>query len=66
MPEQRDVITFRDVTKTFGSRTIVNLISFSVAQGEVFGILGANGAGKTSAMDRIEGLHCSRRWSSPT
>lgn len=45
-----------DLTKCFGSFTAVDHISFRVQQGEVFGFLGANGAGKTTAMRMLCGL----------
>ncbi|MFN8670227.1 MAG: ABC transporter ATP-binding protein [Gemmatimonadaceae bacterium] len=45
-----------DLTRRFGSFTAVNAITFHVAQGEVFGFLGANGAGKTTAMRMLIGL----------
>ena len=45
-----------ELTKTFGNFTAVNKISLQVAQGEVFGFLGANGAGKTTAMRMLCGL----------
>ena len=38
----------QDLTKTFGSFFAVNGISFDVDQGEIFGILGPNGVGKTT------------------
>ena len=38
------------LTKSFGARTAVSDISFSVARGEVFGFLGPNGAGKTTTV----------------
>jgi ABC-2 type transport system ATP-binding protein len=44
------------LTKRFGSFTAVDSISFSVAKGEIFGFLGANGAGKTTAMRMLCGL----------
>ncbi|MGM0586862.1 MAG: ABC transporter ATP-binding protein [Bacteroidota bacterium] len=44
------------LTKMFGDFTAVNAISFEVAQGEIFGFLGANGAGKTTAMKMLTGL----------
>ena len=50
------IISVRDLTKTFGSFTAVDAISFDVAQGEIFGFLGANGAGKTTAMKMLCGL----------
>ncbi len=44
------------LTKTFGSFTAVDHIDVSVAKGEVFGFLGANGAGKTTAIRMLCGL----------
>ncbi len=49
-------ITARSLTKSFGDFTAVNAISFDVRQGEIFGFLGANGAGKTTAMRMLCGL----------
>ncbi len=50
------VISVRNLTKRFGSFTAVNNISFDVYRGEIFGFLGANGAGKTTAMRMLCGL----------
>ncbi|MGI6322999.1 MAG: ABC transporter ATP-binding protein [Bacteroidales bacterium] len=50
------VISVRDLTKRFGKFTAVNNISFDVYRGEIFGFLGANGAGKTTAMRMLCGL----------
>ena len=50
------VIETRDLTKQFGQFTAVDSISFEVEQGEIFGFLGANGAGKTTAMRMLCGL----------
>ena len=44
------------LTKKFGSFVAVDHISFSVEEGEIFGFLGANGAGKTTAMRMLCGL----------
>ncbi|MTI24463.1 MULTISPECIES: ABC transporter ATP-binding protein [Fulvivirga] len=44
------------LTKKFGQFTAVDQISFKVAKGEIFGFLGANGAGKTTAMRMLTGL----------
>lgn len=49
-------ISVRDLTKRFGSFTAVDHITFSVRSGEIFGFLGANGAGKTTAMRMLCGL----------
>jgi ABC-2 type transport system ATP-binding protein len=46
----------RELTRRFGTFTAVDRISFSVAEGEVFGFLGANGAGKTTAIRMLTGL----------
>jgi len=54
------VISVQNLTKRFGDFTAVNAISFTVSRGEIFGFLGANGAGKTTAMRMLCGL------SSPT
>lgn len=50
------VIDVEHLTKTFGTFTAVDRISFSVEKGEIFGFLGANGAGKTTAMRMLCGL----------
>ncbi len=50
------VIKVDNLTKTFGRFTAVDHISFEVSRGEIFGFLGANGAGKTTAMRMLCGL----------
>ena len=50
------VITVHNLTKRFGHFTAVDQISFDVHKGEIFGFLGANGAGKTTAMRMLCGL----------
>ena len=50
------VIYTENLTKRFGSFTAVDRISFEVTKGEIFGFLGANGAGKTTAMRMLCGL----------
>ena len=51
-----NVIEVEHLTKKFGSFTAVDDISFEVHRGEIFGFLGANGAGKTTAMKMLTGL----------
>lgn len=51
-----DVIYTENLTKRFGSFVAVDRISFQVKEGEIFGFLGANGAGKTTAMRMLCGL----------
>ncbi len=50
------VIEAYELTKRFGDFTAVDAISFEVEKGEIFGFLGANGAGKTTAMRMLCGL----------
>ena len=49
-------ITAKNLTKKFGSFTAVDAITFEVEKGEIFGFLGANGAGKTTAIKMLCGL----------
>ena len=49
-------IDAKDLTRTFGDFTAVDRITFDVRPGEVFGFLGANGAGKTTAIRMLTGL----------
>lgn len=51
-----NVISADKLTKRFGDFTAVDAISFDVQKGEIFGFLGANGAGKTTAMRMLSGL----------
>ena len=53
---EENVIYTRELTKRFGTFTAVDRISFNVRRGEIFGFLGANGAGKTTAMRMLCGL----------
>lgn len=50
------IISTIELTKRFGDFTAVDHISFDVNKGEIFGFLGANGAGKTTAMRMLCGL----------
>lgn len=50
------VIQVENLTKKFGGFTAVDNITFEVGKGEIFGFLGANGAGKTTAMRMLCGL----------
>lgn len=49
-------ISVQNLTKKFGDFTAVNAINFEVAEGEIFGFLGANGAGKSTAIRMMCGL----------
>ena len=52
-----DVISVSHLVKSFGTFRAVDDISFTVKRGEIFGFLGANGAGKTTAMHMLTGLN---------
>lgn len=54
--KENQVIEVKNLTKQFGSFKAVNDISFEVKAGEIFGFLGANGAGKTTAIKMLTGI----------
>ena len=56
MKQETIVIKADNLTKRFGTFTAVDNITFEVKKGEIFGFLGANGAGKTTAMRMLSGL----------
>jgi ABC-2 type transport system ATP-binding protein len=56
MSTKDQAIVVRDLTRRFGNFTAVDHISFSVERGEIFGFLGANGAGKSTAIRMMCGL----------
>lgn len=56
MDSNDKAISVRGLTKRFGDFTAVDHITFDVSKGEIFGFLGANGAGKTTAMRMLCGL----------
>lgn len=53
---EEKIIMVENLTKQFGDFTAVKGISFDVYKGEIFGFLGANGAGKTTAMKMLIGI----------
>jgi ABC-2 type transport system ATP-binding protein len=54
--KEKYIVSVKNLTKKFGNFTAVDKISFSVNKGEIFGFLGANGAGKTTAIRMLIGL----------
>jgi len=54
--EPETIIEVRDLVKRFGSFIANDHLTFSVVKGEIFGFLGANGAGKTTAIRILSGL----------
>jgi ABC-2 type transport system ATP-binding protein len=53
---QKNIIEVKDLVKRFGRFTANDHLSFEVREGEIFGFLGANGAGKTTAIRILSGL----------
>lgn len=51
-----NVLEIHNLTKKFGERIAVNNVSFAIQEGEIFGFLGANGAGKSTTIKMITGL----------
>ena len=56
MKKQPVAVQTRELTRKFGKFIAVNKVSIDVAQGEIFGFLGANGAGKTTMIKMLCGL----------
>ena len=54
MPE---LLTIQNLTKTFGSLTAVDNLTFDVGEGEILGMMGPNGAGKTTVFNLITGVY---------
>ena len=54
--KDQNIIQVEGLTKIFGDFAAVNAITFNVKKGEIFGFLGANGAGKTTAMKMLIGI----------
>jgi len=53
---ENNVLSVTNFTKTYGTNLAVNDISFEVTKGEIFGLLGPNGSGKTSTLETLEGI----------
>jgi len=51
-----DAVVVSELAKVVGERIIVDRISFTVQEGEIFGLLGANGSGKTTTFNMLSGL----------
>ena len=53
---QAMILSISGLVVDFGANRAVDDLSFDVAEGEIFGLLGTNGAGKTTVLSAIEGL----------
>ncbi|SRR6266699_1367198 len=54
MMSTAEVVTVQHLVKRYGNVLVVNDISFSIREGEIFGIIGPNGAGKTASVGSVE------------
>ena len=52
-----EMLTLKDVTKKFGGLTAVGGVDFSIKKGEIFGLIGPNGAGNTTIFNLITGIY---------
>ena len=52
----KPIISFENISLSYGSRIILDNISFEINQGEIFGMLGPNGVGKSTIFNLITGL----------
>ncbi len=50
------ILKANDLVKQYGGRTVVNHVSFDVSEGEIVGLLGRNGAGKTTSFRMAVGM----------
>ena len=51
-----NILTVKNLTKSFSGKVVVDQVSFTVNKGEIMGLLGPNGAGKTTAIRMIMGI----------
>ena len=52
----KSIIEFENVTLAYGNRVILDNISFNINEGQIFGMLGPNGVGKSTIFNLITGL----------
>lgn len=54
--KSENAIEIKNLEKRYGNQTVLSGLNFSVRKGETFALLGANGTGKTTTLECIEGL----------
>ena len=52
----KNIIEVKELKKNYGANSVLKGINLTVHKGEIFALLGVNGAGKTTALECIEGL----------
>ena len=58
----KSIIEFENVTLAYGNRIILDNISFKINEGQIFGMLGPNGVGKSTIFNLITGLITPKTW----
>ena len=56
LEEKQPIVSIEDFTMKFGSKTVIDNLSFEINKGETFGLLGSNGSGKTTLLKCISGI----------
>ena len=56
MEDKKIILSVNGLTKKYGDRVAVHNLNFSIKEGEIFGFLGSNGAGKSTTMKMITGI----------
>lgn len=51
-----NIVTLKDLSKTYGQNTALNKVSLSINEGEIFGLLGPNGSGKSTMINILSGI----------
>ncbi|MFR6164348.1 MAG: ATP-binding cassette domain-containing protein [Mediterraneibacter gnavus] len=57
------ILELKDVVKTFGGVTALDGVQFQLKRGEIHALMGENGAGKSTFIKVITGVHQTRQWS---
>ena len=48
------ILKINNLTKTYGAKTVLDNVSFEIKRGRIYGFIGENGAGKTTALERLQ------------
>ena len=57
LEEKKPIVAIEDFTMKFGSKTVIDNLSFEINKGETFGLLGSNGSGKTTILRALLGIY---------